>query len=121
MPWAKLDDRFHTNPKIVEVWTTNPAALGLHVLAMAYCAGEQTDGIIAPGYVKLMMPADRARNEAVRVLVDAGLWDIYGTGWIVHDWLKYNPSKVETEAKARARSEAGLKAARARWGSDDDA
>src|SRR4051794_12005736 len=106
MPWAKLDDRFHTNPKVLKVWTTNPAALGLHALAMSYCAGEQTDGVIPTAFLMLVMPGEKTREAAVRSLVDAGLWQGLGTDYVIHDWLKYNPSKVETEAKARARSEA---------------
>jgi hypothetical protein len=121
MPWAKLDDRFHTNPKVLKVWTTNPAALGLHALAMSYCAGEQTDGIIPIAFVMLVMPGEKTREAAVRSLVDADLWKLIGGDYVIHDWLKYNPSKVETEAKARARSEAGVKAAKVRWGSDTDA
>lgn len=121
MPWAKLDDRFHTNPKVLKVWTTNPAALGLHALAMSYCAGEQTDGVIPMGFLALVMPGEKAREAAVRRLLDAGLWQVLGTEYVIHDWLKYNPSKAETEAKARARSDAGRKGASARWGSDADA
>jgi hypothetical protein len=116
MPWAKLDDRFHTNPKVLKVWTTNPAALGLHALAMSYCAGEQTDGVISPAYVQLMMPTPKARAEAVRALLDAGLWQELGQSYVVHDWLEYNPSKADLEARSRERRESGRKGAAKRWG-----
>jgi hypothetical protein len=116
MPWAKLDDRFHTNPKVLKVWTTNPAALGLHALAMSYCAGEQTDGMVPEAFLMLMMPTTKARAEAIRTLTDAGLWKKLGEAYVIHDWLEYNPSRASVEARSRERREAGRKGAAKRWG-----
>ena len=35
MPWARLDDKFHDHPKIVEV---SLAAAGLYAIGLSYCS-----------------------------------------------------------------------------------
>jgi hypothetical protein len=34
-------------------------------------------------------------------LVDVGLWTQNGTGWVIHDYLEFNPSREQVEEKRR--------------------
>lgn len=115
MSWAKLDDRFHENRKVKRVWHRCPAALGLHVMAITYCAGHETDGFVDHEFVEEKVPKDRDRDRAVATLVSAGLWHEIEDGWQIHDFLEFNPSREQASEVKKAKSEAGKKGADARW------
>lgn len=100
--WAKVDDRLHAHPKAAEAGLE---AMGLHLLAMSFCAAYETDG-----HVKERFPTEKAGERAgvlVERLVQVGLWELNGNGWRIHDWLKYNLSKREAKQLAKARALAG--------------
>lgn len=116
MAWARLDDRFHDNRKVRRAWRRCPAAIGLHVMAITYCAGHLTDGVVDLDFVEDRMPSARLRDRAVGTLVDAGLWHVVDDGWKIHDFAEFNGTRAEVEARRAAKSEAGKKGANARWG-----
>ena len=93
MSWLRVDDGFWKHPKVQDV---ELAPIGLHVLALSYCADNLTDGRVPDGWVRRQVMGDTAIPEA---LVDAGLWDHDDDGYSVHDYLDYNPSRAEVEAK----------------------
>lgn len=101
MPWARLDDKFFTHPKVRKVWHEHRPALGLHTLALSYCMCHGTEGRLSAEFVEDQMPDPGERDAAVAALVDAGLWKKNGDGWIVHDFLHYNPSNDDVEARRR--------------------
>jgi hypothetical protein len=110
--WAKLDDQFHGHRKAKKAWKAHPRALGLHLLAISYCAGHLTDGLVDCEFVEEKIPAGRERAAVVTALVDAGLWAVEGDDWRINDWLDYNPSRQEVLDRRRRDSE--RKAARRR-------
>lgn len=118
--WAKFDDRFHENRKIKRAWRRCPAAIGMHVMAITYSAGHLTDGFVDVDFVEDRMPQKRAREKAVSVLVDVGLWLTADEGWIVNDFSEFNETKADIEAKRAAKSNAGKKGAAKRWGDAND-
>lgn len=102
MTWVKLDDQFPINRK-VGVLPDN--AFRLHVEAICWCARNRTDGVVSredlPHVTRIGKPA-----RLVTVLVQRGLWHEPGqpcpsegcaapaqNGWVIHDYLAYNPSK----------------------------
>jgi len=93
MTWAKLDDGFVDNLKVQPVgW----AARGVWATGLAWCSRKLSDGrISAKAAAILEFPQD-----AIDELVAAGLWHAAddGNGWVVHDYLEYNPSKAEVVA-----------------------
>lgn len=99
MTWAKLDDGFWVNPKVV---TAGNAAAGAFARMLSYCGNQDTDGHI---------PTDIARfigtPKQLRELSEAGLIEQTPNGWLIPDYLEFNPSRAEVEAKRKARSEAG--------------
>ena len=103
MPWAKVDDKLHAHPKAEEAGCE---AMGLYLFAMSHCAAYETDG-----HVRASFPASKAGKRGdllAKRLVDVGLWETNGDGgYIVHDWLVYNPSRAETAAIAEKKRLAG--------------
>jgi hypothetical protein len=104
MSWARLDDRFHDNRKIRRLWRREGLALGLHVMAITYCAGNETDGIVDLEFVEERIPQVRDRDRIVAALVEVGLWAAAddGRGWRIHDYLDFNPSHESLVAKREA-------------------
>lgn len=125
MPWVRFDDGFDDHPKVAELFLLAEddllahAALGLHMLALTYCGRKMTNGEVGRALPSKL----RGTQAQVDLLVAAELWEVAEVardGWLIHDFLDYNPSREETEA-ARAelsqkRSEAGKRGAEARWG-----
>jgi hypothetical protein len=134
VPWVRLDDKFHGNPKTLAVGN---AGAGLYVRALSYCADQLTDGWV---------PAGWAREAGGRVLpqklLAASLWiavtggehyeyeleegfykpEIPSAGFFIPDYLLMNPSKATVEQKRsdlhQKRSEAGRRGAASRWQND---
>lgn len=107
MGWAKLDDRFPDHPKVVAL---SDRAFRAYVTALCYCAAHLTDGAF-PATVGRRLAGVKGTKE----LLSAGLWLEQPGGYEVHDYLVYNPSREEVEAKRTAKAMAGAKGAAARW------
>lgn len=105
MSWAKLDDQFHAHRKAKKAWRGHPRALGLHLLAISYCAGHLTDGFVDDEFVEEKLPAPRERAAVTSALEDAGLWAREGEGWRINDWLDFNPSRDEVLDRRRRDAE----------------
>jgi hypothetical protein len=102
VPWIKLDDHFADHPKIVEVGTIG---LAVQIRALCYCARYLTDGFLTESVGSLLTnPPDLPHQDLLsdpdpRPLVEkmmaSGLWDKVKKGYMVHDYLKYNPSRKQ--------------------------
>lgn len=96
MPWFRLDDSFHSHPKVL---AAGNEATGLYVRCGTYAAQHLTDGFI-PEQVALQY----GTPALVETLVATKLWRRARGGWRMPDYLDYNPSReaVERERKAAA-------------------
>jgi hypothetical protein len=105
LSWVKLDDNFPDHPKVALLPLR---ARWVFIQGLCYAARYMTDGLI-PEQV-----ANRWEGPAApAALVEAGLWETdEGRAFRIHDYLIYNPSKEELEA----RSDANRRNARKRWG-----
>ena len=103
MAWVKIDDQFADHPKIIAV---GPLAAWLYVCGLTYCGRYLTDGFIPGGQVRKLADVDNP-SELVAKLVAIGLWNEQEDGYIVHDYLEYNPTAEEVKATRQARTEAG--------------
>ena len=102
MAWAKLDDRFHANPKINRVWHTCPDAIGLYVMSITHCSQHETDGKVDEYFIVGLVPDLSRREEITRSLLDAGLWTIVEAGaYQIPDYLDFNPSHAEQEKRRK--------------------
>lgn len=101
MPWVKLDDAFWANPKVVAVG--NEAA-GAYCRMLSYCGQHLTDGAIDDATAKFI-----ARPALFNKLAEHGFIQRNGKGWVIPDYLDFNPSRAKVEAKRKARVDAGKK------------
>lgn len=94
MPWVRIDDRYSEHPKII---AGGPLAVALQIRALCYCARNLTDGKLSRGIVAMMTHdlGDFGAADMERV----GLWDRTSDGWVVHDYLEYNPSRKRIESE----------------------
>ena len=109
MPWVKLDDSLDEHRKVRKAGLE---ALGLHLRALSH-AGKEMDDHIEPEWVEER--AGRRGTKLAARLVEVGLWEANGNGWLIHDYHDYNPTREEWEAERAKRSAAGKRAACARW------
>lgn len=101
MPWFRLDDSFHSHPKVV---AAGNEAIGLYVRCGSYAAQHLTDGFV-PDEVALLYGS----RELADTLVRTKLWRRARGGWRMPDYLDYNPSREQVVDKQKARAEAGRK------------
>lgn len=97
MPWVRLDDSLHGHPKAAKAGLE---AMGLHALALTHCSAYLTDGHVDPEFVD--SKAGRRAPKIVERLIEAGLWELNGSGWLIHDYLSYNPSREQVQNKRAA-------------------
>lgn len=101
MTWAKLDDKFHSHPKVRAAWYRCPASIGLHVLGITFAADHETDGVVPGWFVAGAFHRPRDLTAAVSALIELGMWEKQADDFLIHDFLDYHPSK-QTLAKRRA-------------------
>lgn len=99
MTYAKLDDRYAMNAKVIAV---GAEAAFYHVAAICDCSQNESDGFIPDARIFYLAPAMVGAKKAKRLvaaLVDAGLLDVVEGGYVAHDYLEYNTPKAEIDAK----------------------
>ena len=98
MPWFRLDDSFHSHPKVI---AAGNEAVGLFVRCGTYAAEHLTDGFISEDIAVLYGASDTGsrRNPGTgkpetlaETLVRTKLWRRTRGGWRMPDYLEYNPS-----------------------------
>lgn len=103
MTWFKVDDSFHSHPKVL---ATEPAALGLWVVAGTWSSANLTDGFVPDHVIPRLLPDAAMLAEA---LVTTGLWKRCRGGYLFHDWTDYNPSAKQVRSTREVRAAAGRK------------
>lgn len=112
MSWVFLDDKFHSNRKILRVGN---AGAGVYARSLSYCGDHLTDGFVDEAWVR------QACSTSVRDrLVGEGLWVRVEGGFQIPDYLTLNPSREAVLEKRAKRSEAGKKGASKRWGDSNE-
>jgi hypothetical protein len=100
--WAKLDDNFHSHPKVREAWYSCPASIGLHVLGITFAADHETDGVVPGWFVAGAFRRPKDLSAAVTTLLQQGMWEQQGEDFLIHDFLDFHPSKAALKKKRAA-------------------
>jgi len=132
MPYALLDDTFHSHPKLV---ASGWAARGLYAAALSYCAAYLTDGFVPGSWIKTIGAGRIAERLALhglwiksraaqRFLITASDGEAETlvcpeNGYVIQDYLEYNPSRRQIEQKRLQKAIAGKRGAQKRWHSDN--
>jgi hypothetical protein len=104
MTWARFDDGFPGHRKIRRL---TDGAYRLHTTAICHCAHDLTDGFVTPEDIT-EMESIRQPEKRIAELVKADCWAVAVGGWMIHDYLDYNPSREQVIAEresARERKE----------------
>lgn len=105
MTWVRIDDQFPDHPKVAAV---GPQAAWLHVCGLCYAARYLTDGFVPDAIVSRLTIFEDV-TPLVTLLVTHALWAQVDGGYMIHDFLEYNPSREqvmqEREAGAKRISE----------------
>ena len=98
--WSKFDDGYDRNPKIRAV---SIFAESLHSVAIRHCAAQENDGVFPKTDLGLLLEFAKVpvakRSVTLREALDKVLLHDHGDCYEVHDFLDYNPSHAELEAK----------------------
>lgn len=141
MAWVRISDDFYDHPKFQQL---TGVGVSMWVAGLAYANRNLTDGFVPVRMACALVDQDSlgysmygpgqegsAAANGLVSLVDAGLWHEEGHGCercpqppagsiIMHDYLDYQPSRVDVEKRADERSQAGRKGAQKRWGGKPD-
>jgi hypothetical protein len=98
MPWVKLDDRFPSHRKIALL---SDRAFRLHVSALCWASENLTEGKILETELRVIAHV-RGAKTAAKELEDRQLWDRIDGGWVIHDFLEYNPDRAKVQAEREA-------------------
>ena len=98
MSWVRIDDGFPEHQKVLEA---GGDAAWLHVCALAWCNRNLTDGFIPANIVPRLSDRRTPMKHAAN-LQRVGLWDATEGGWVIHDYLEFQPSKARVETDRSA-------------------
>lgn len=123
MTWVRMDDQFHSHPKLAMLSDLQLPCVGLHIMAICWSAQYLTDGFIPysqpdklAGNLESLLPMGKV-DPLVIALVRAGMWEEVWesvdedkeklVGYKIHDYLEYNPSKAQVQAERAQKVAAG--------------
>jgi hypothetical protein len=121
MSWLRIDDGFVDHPKILKTREHAPLVIALQVRALAYASRQLTDGFVPTEALDGMTrDLDELLNTEeisgyhnpdrwAERMVSVGLWEPTDGGYIIHDYLDYNPSAREVRKTRKERALAGRK------------
>ena len=126
--WVKLDDQFYAHPKIVRV---GPLGMALQVAGLCYCNQFETDGFIPLAKARTLLSWEFQKAEkdrfvsysidigsgmhgetvtsdfVIELLLHEGIWEEQPDGYLIHDYARYQKSKVEIEELRTKRATVG--------------
>lgn len=97
MPWFRIDDGWHGHPKVL---MAGNAAAGLWVRCGAYSAQHLTEG-----FVPVEIATAYGTRKEIERLSAVGLWSPVQGGYLIPDFLDYNPTAESVKAKRRSDAE----------------
>lgn len=117
MTWVRFDDQFPIHRKVAGL---TDAAFRLHVSAIPWCSRNLTDGVVPTGDLDDVCARVRTPQRFAAELVGRGLWHDAGEecgsehcsapsdeGWVIHDYLGFQPSRSKVLQVKKVREEAG--------------
>lgn len=109
--WVKIDDGYPGHDKLL---AAGAEGMALDVAGMCWSAKRGTDGFVPDYAITVLYPVKNPRGVASR-LVQVGRWerDDVRQGWVIHDFLKYNPSAAQVAELREARSQSGQRGGQA--------
>ncbi len=93
--WIRLDTNYPTHEKVMALTSIGKhRAVLVHVCAMAYSGGHDTDGFIA----RTCLPLIHGRETDMNALVEVGLMEPADGGWKIRNWTKRQRKSASDKA-----------------------
>lgn len=119
MPWVKLTDDWYDDDAMASV---GPLGLAMWVTGLSWCARNLTDGRIPHRQARKLIDLQGIAvdgepllaDQVASQLVEAGVWSRMADGYLVRNYLKYQPSREKVlgdRAKDRERKSSRPRAA----------
>lgn len=87
MTWVRMDDRFHRNPKQLQL---SDAAFRVWVCSWSYCAEEkQLTGFMTTAQAQSLTRSFGKSLKVIAELVKANAWEQLSDGYLIHDYEEY--------------------------------
>ena len=116
MTWFKVDDGFWSHKKVMAIPVEErAAAVGLWVMAAAWCAHQLEDG----KFPKYLLPVMAGTEDMAVHLVRVGLWKERKDYYLFHDWSRWQTTRADVEAKREKDAERKRKWREAQAAKDD--
>lgn len=115
--WARIDTALLTDEKLLELEEDHALGSLIYVSAILYCRGRTTDGLFPEGAILSALPYAGA-SEVRRILgalVDVGLLDREGRGYVVNGYERWQQTADEVDELTEKRRAAGREGAKKRW------
>lgn len=103
MTWVRIDDAMPRNRKIRSL---SARAFQLHIFAICYCSEHLTDGYLTTAEVRELGATAKQISELSTSNYPefSPLWEQVRGGFLIHDYLDYNPSREDVNRdRERAR------------------
>lgn len=94
--YAKVDDRFFTNPKARAAGLEGRA---LFLAGLCHCSAHLTDGHIRADMLPVIAAEAEVQPSVADLLVTVDMWEATEGGWSVVNYLEWNQSKDQVENK----------------------
>lgn len=104
MMWVRLDDRFHTNAKQLEM---SDAAFRLYVCGLTYAGAQDQTGFISASRAAALLRIIRKGRKQIDELVRLRAWEPTNGGWQIHDFAEYAGPLSGAERTRRWRQRRG--------------
>ena len=95
MTWVRIESGFLRHRKVIDLPI---AAKMLFIGGLCYSAENGTDGHISKAALRVLA-AELGYRSVTTPLEEAGLWHKVEDGWMVHDYLTYQPSAAQERAR----------------------
>lgn len=107
--WVRVDAAFASNHKVLGALSERGGdhAICVYVFALGYCASQGTDGFIP----EIALGLIHGRKRDAEILVANNFWNPVQGGWEINDYLDFQPSTKESNARTLRAKEAAAK----RW------
>jgi hypothetical protein len=93
--WLRIDDSFVDHPKLHAL---SDAAYRAVTRSWGYAAKHETDGRIP---ISIAKEYTRSSRKVLAEIIDCGLWTKNGTGYVIHNFNKRNPTKADLDEQRR--------------------
>lgn len=117
LPWVRFDTDFPDNPKVLQLLSRRGGAgtAFVYCCSLAYSGRHGTDGFIPSAALGRI----HGKKADAATLVEIGMWDEAGEGWVIRNWDEYQQASETTESVLAAKRAGSAKGNCRRWHGPD--